>query len=474
MPETSLHEKLISLGADKLASILVEYSHRDEALESKINLAILKNDPNKLIKNIKSKISGITRRKPSFNRYYASELAAELSDIVGAVTNDLFPQKPLEALQIMDSLLNKADKIHGQADDSYGDIGGFFCNLSKNIGKCWALIENRGEHDLATQVFENMLSNDYGEKDNLISDMSEALGNDGLDKLKNIFLARKEEYENGFCKIDGPLRDIADAKDDPDEYMSILIEKGDIRTHEVCEVARRLIASNRVKEAINWLLEKPNNIRSPKSPANCDLDKIEIGRHQEVERYQLLLLAYEMDNCFLEMEELAWRLFELTLSKKYFDAAIKNKVDSEKVRHKDIAVSICLNKSETNLLTSLMFLEELNELSIINKLILNNHDTLNKDYYYFYRPLSIKLFENKYSLASCILRRKLVEGVLEKAQSKYYNYAVSDYSCAKKYAEKVDDWLNFDNHANYLAALRQNHGRKPSFWSKMREKGFFD
>lgn len=470
MTEISLHEKLIGLGVDKLASLLIEHSYQDKALTGKINLALLKTDPDKLIKHIKSRLSGIMRRKPSFNRYYSAELASELTEIINSVTEDVLPHDAKKAIKIMEDLLNKAEKIHELADDSYGNIGDFFRDLSHRIGMSWAAIEDRNEDDLAKKVFESMLSNDYGEKDNLITDMAEALGITGLNKLRAIFKLRRKEYETGYSKIEGPLKQIADAKNDPDEYIALLSESDEVHTYEVCEIAKRLISHDREDEAIKWLIKKPNDISSSGSLISCDLKKINPHGHYEQERYKLLLCAYKKRNYTTELENLSWKLFELTLSKQYYDIAVENKDEDEKDRFKNSAISLILEKPGNKLSTCLIFLREINEFKLISKLIIDNHEQIHKDSYYFYRPLSSKLHDESFDLAACILRRKLIEGVLEKGLSKYYNYAVSDLSCAMKYADKINTWQSFMSHEEYMLFLKQHHGRKTAFWNKVKHE----
>jgi len=84
--------------------------------------------------------------------------------------------------------------------------------------------------------------------------------------------------------------------------------------------------------------------------------------------------------------------------------------------------------------------------------------------YYVYQPISSALYKHGKALIASLLRRKLVENILEKTQSKYYGYAASDYKPAGDYAKNVTDWQGHYNHEQFIEALKQKHLRNRSFW----------
>ena len=63
----------------------------------------------------------------------------------------------------------------------------------------------------------------------------------------------------------------------------------------------------------------------------------------------------------------------------------------------------------------------------------------------------------KSGLNSTVLR-------LGAARSKSYSYAAHDLLRAGQVAERVTDWHGFPDHAAFMRQLRQEHGRKYSFW----------
>ena len=69
-----------------------------------------------------------------------------------------------------------------------------------------------------------------------------------------------------------------------------------------------------------------------------------------------------------------------------------------------------------------------------------------------------------------MLRRKLAQSGIAKAQSKYYRYASSDYKLCNDYAKKVTNWKTFANHGEFIAEFKQKHKRKKAFWSMIKQK----
>jgi hypothetical protein len=60
--------------------------------------------------------------------------------------------------------------------------------------------------------------------------------------------------------------------------------------------------------------------------------------------------------------------------------------------------------------------------------------------------------------------------VLGAARSKSYSYAARDLLQAGQLAERVTDWNGLPDHEEFMRRLRQEHGRKYSFWPLLEGK----
>ena len=74
-----------------------------------------------------------------------------------------------------------------------------------------------------------------------------------------------------------------------------------------------------------------------------------------------------------------------------------------------------------------------------------------------------------YPLSASLLRRKLVDGILNQVKSQYYKYAVSDLKIAHRYAVDVKNWEAFQNHEQYVGNLKSRQGRKNAFWHRVKD-----
>jgi hypothetical protein len=60
----------------------------------------------------------------------------------------------------------------------------------------------------------------------------------------------------------------------------------------------------------------------------------------------------------------------------------------------------------------------------------------------------------------------LLDSILRRGQTKTYPHGVRYLKKLDRLAQSVSDWHDHRDHAAYVQQLRQNHGRKTSFWSR--------
>ena len=98
--------------------------------------------------------------------------------------------------------------------------------------------------------------------------------------------------------------------------------------------------------------------------------------------------------------------------------------------------------------------------------IVSRRAQIEGDYY----PGLLRLLEalegRQRPLAESVLYRALLDSILKRAISKYYHHAVRYLRRLDRVAPGVEDWQDVPSHAEYMASLREKHGRKPSFWGR--------
>ena len=212
-------------------------------------------------------------------------------------------------------------------------------------------------------------------------------------------------------------------------------------------------------------MHKPNNIGLASNPLGFDPEKVNHSK-----RFDLLIEAYDSETMLEDAQSLRWILFKKTLSSNYYNGLVKYQ-DAETIKKiKNEACQFALGHYNESLYDLLRFMHDLQDYEKLDQIIRSHYNDLDDSDYHLYRPLSGDLALAGFPLAACLLRRKLIEGILDKGISKYYKYAISDLNLASQYAEAVTDWLEFKRHDKFIEGLRTKHGRKSAFWSNVKLK----
>jgi hypothetical protein len=172
-----------------------------------------------------------------------------------------------------------ANSIFERCDDSSGTVIGIFHSAANDLGEL-AKAANADPKKLADHTFQALTENNYGQFDYLISALRPALGEEGLEHLKQRMIALSKEpvkklpeeerrkigwsssgpiYEDGVANrhrasvIHLALKEIADARGDVDSFIA----QYDSQTRKVpriaAHIARRLLAAGRTEEALQTI-----------------------------------------------------------------------------------------------------------------------------------------------------------------------------------------------------------------------------
>jgi hypothetical protein len=69
-------------------------------------------------------------------------------------------------------------------------------------------------------------------------------------------------------------------------------------------------------------------------------------------------------------------------------------------------------------------------------------------------------------LGAAALYRALLESILQRAVSRYYNHGVRYLKKLDALDPRIDDWRDFTPHESYKEKLAEEHARKRSFWAR--------
>jgi hypothetical protein len=76
----------------------------------------------------------------------------------------------------------------------------------------------------------------------------------------------------------------------------------------------------------------------------------------------------------------------------------------------------------------------------------------------------------RHPLAATLALRAMIDFTLSKARSKRYRYAAQHLAECAGLADRIEDYGTFEPHGVYVARLKQEHGRKSGFWTRVEGK----
>ena len=182
---------------------------------------------------------------------------------------------PVVALELMWRFLSLANSVFERCDDGSGRVVDLFHAAVDDLGEI-AVTANLDPVVFANQVFNALKENDYGQYDYLIRSTTGALGNNGLEELKELLFTLSKEppprpkledrevigvgssgpiYKNDYSErrreslVSLGLQEIADAQDDVDAFIAQKSEVASSVPTVATEIAGRLLASGRIEEA---------------------------------------------------------------------------------------------------------------------------------------------------------------------------------------------------------------------------------
>ena len=277
-PKISLNaQNLEALGAKRLAELLIEIGDGNAAVKRRLRLALAgAQSPAEASREIRKRLSAISRSRTFVDWQNRRALVEDLETQRRAIVDHVAKTDPKEALELMWSFMGLASSVFARCDDGSGTVIGIFHEGVSDLGRL-AEAAKADKTELADRTYQALLDNEYGQFDRLIAALRPALGDVGLEQLKQRFIAlskepvkkpKDQERRKVGWSMSGPiyeddidnrhrasvihlaLREIADAQGDVDAFVA----QYDAPTRKVpkiaAEIARRLLAAGRADEAL--------------------------------------------------------------------------------------------------------------------------------------------------------------------------------------------------------------------------------
>lgn len=475
--KTTINAKnLETLGAERLAELLIEISAGDATAKRRLRMELAAaQSPTDLAKEVRKRLITIARSRSFVDWTGIRSLANDLDTQRRAIVETVTPADPNEALDLLWRFMDLAKPIFDRCDDSNGIVGEVFRSACENIG---GLVQkaNVDPKVLADHVFDALIANDYGQFDGLISAVAPALGPKGLENLKHRMIdlskkpvvrpAAKDRVKIGWS-TSGPifadeieersrvntvrhaLMQIADAQDDVDAFMA----QYDKPTRKVpkiaAEIALRLVDAKRAVEALAILDAAEHRRSGDWDWPDFDWEDARIAVLEALGRNE-------------EAQRVRWGCFERSLSAPHLRAYLKNLPDFDDIEAEEKALDHA--ERYRSRLGALSFLISWPCLDRAARLVIAHAADLDGDHYEILTPAAQALAA-KHPLAATLVLRSMIDFTLGKSRASRYKHAARHFLECSSLASAVTDFGAFETHQAYETRLRRQHGRKPSFWN---------
>ena len=439
--------KLIELGTETLADALLSLASRIDAADELIQRLIA--TPKENIRRYKQKLAGLKRRRRFISWRESADFANELEMLLGDLKSAV--EDPQTGVKLVEAFYRADGAIFDKCDDSSGIIGDVFRFEANKLFVSYAsrCQEKEWVSDL---VFDLVSEDNYGVRDILVDHANEYLPEDAIrdliDKFQEAAAKKQDDFKkrHWFNQVESLARQIKDA---PLFEKTRLVSWGELNAAAVMDIARVYLENEDEKTALSRLQGVPAE---------------EIGFR--VDEYDNLLFdIYTKTGVTEELVQVAWRIFRRHRNTNTFAKLLsvigKDKKDTV---IEDEAKRILAEKSLS--LSDAAFLIGVDRLDMAEIYLLDRSAQLNGDFYGDLLSLAKAMESDGRRLCASIVYRALLGSILNRAYFKAYGHGVRYLKRLDRLSDSVSDWKHFDSHEAYLEKLRQQHGRKRSFWSR--------
>ncbi len=459
--KTLTAKNLEVLGVERLAELLIEITTDDAAAKRRLRLELAgREGPAAVAGEVRKRLATIMRSHSFVDRERMPSLARDLETQRRAIVDQVAKHDPVEGLDLIWRFLELAAPVFERCDDGDGMAGDVFGLAAHDLGEI-AKKAKPSPTTLADDVFQALVANDYGQYDPLIYVLAPVLGRKGLERLKQR-MRSEQPADSRVRRL--ALRDVADAQGDVDAYIAQYDEETRKIPKIAVEIARRLLAADRADEA--WQALEAAGPRSAVRHAQGWLDfewedaRIEVlealGRHEDAQQAR-------------------WTCFEHSLSPEHLRAYLERLPDFDDIEAEERALDHAQNfENPVPALAFLVSWTSLDRPSLASRpalgraaeLVFRQAANLDGNHYEILNPVADAL-SGAHPLAATLALRSMIDFALTRARSSRYKHAARHLLTCSSLASAIDDFGAFETHEAYEARLRQEHGRKNSFWNQV-------
>jgi hypothetical protein len=445
----NLKDKLISLGAETLAQVLLELGDQYDPVHKRLERLI--ETPDEKLRRVKAKIAGLKRGRRFIDWRESSEFAGDLSDLLSDIRACV--SDPKTGLKLLEAFYLTDDAVISRCDDSDGLVGDVYKSDAKELFEEYGKLctDKALVSDL---IFRLSLSNEYGVRDTLIESTGAILDKEQI----RLLIDRYMEYS------DRALKD-SDKREALRAVISLAEQIGDAALFEQTwlimaekpwpklwvDIARQYLHAGDADTAYDRLRRVPDDDALAGDGKNKLL--LEIYRHQGLEEKRTELLD---------------RMFRSNHSVTILNSILESVGEDHRGELIEAAVGDIKRRVGLSY-TDLRFLLDCGLHREAESYLLSRADRIDGDMYSYWLPFAEEMEKDGLVTGASLAYRALLLSILEKANTRAHSHAARYLKKLDRLAKASGDWISIGEHRLFKEKLVREHGRKASFWAKYEE-----
>jgi hypothetical protein len=428
----------------------------DDVVDQRIESVLLTSNPPALARQLNERINTIARSTGYIDYKHVAEFNQTFDILLDDIARTI-DVAPKHAFELVDRFMSIHESVYEQVDDSDGDIGAIYAQALE----VWLKAARRWREssdcslDWSTELMARHNDNGYAVWDDLIAGSGELLTKDELMQLSERFekafkRARKAPANRGYNAEAATaalgIAEVAKALGDVKMFeRSILIDSPKPNELQKQSIIKFCLNVNDGESALQWLQGTWDTRFEDEKLSLLDATYVVLGRHQEL--LELRRSAYQKCPDHWHLMPLLEILPE-NEKPAMLDQALANALKIPNLQSRIDTLIACHGITEAKE----QIIKHISQLDVF-------YGTLLRWAEVFHHA------EQRLAEAACY--RLLLEDILASGRSKAYHHAEDYYRQLAQLDTGIEDYDPLPPWQEYQAKLRQQHGRKYSFWQRL-------
>lgn len=446
--------RLIAVGAEALADALMELASRnDRAAEMVQRLLVSPGEAIGFYRDRLESVASLSEKGGFIGWRRSGEYADDLFDLL--LDLEAAGPDPRTGVESVAAFFAAFEPIIEACDDSGGHVSNVF--RFDGADRFVGYAKQCEDHEFLEETVLRLCRDDgYGVTENLVRRAPEYLSEEGVLRLIDRFkkAAKAESRKEDRWPLLTPLGRLARDRGDPDLFAWCRRSSSTrLNTRDQIDIAQVFVDAGKADQALVWLQKS-----DPRNPFDLSM------------RDNLLMRALEQVGDVAGATEIASTLFRRSRSEHTLETLLRYLGEGERDQVVEEGWQL-IQKAPGIEISDIEFLVATGRTGEAAEHLIGRIDQLETSPTDLLVPVAEAFTELGQPLAATLLYRGLLDILLDKGQPRSYGRGARHLDSLERLSAAISDWRGFPIHEEYVAGVREKHGRKWSFWKRVDEGG---